>query len=449
MSAALATAARRWSGGALRWVESAPGALGRVAELLDELTGGGPVLVLCDQVLADAPPVRSVLAALRGRRVRRLVVPVGAHGDVVLDEVTVSAARAHGAGCAAVVVVGSGTMTDLGKLVAAGWAAPLLVVQTAASVNGFADPLSVVVRRGAKRTVPSTWPTVLVIDHDVLEQAPVGLTRAGVGDVAAVWTAPADWYLACGLGLDGGFDPAVVEPVLSAAAGLRDGPDRSGATSALVDALTLGGLVLGGAGTTAPLSGVEHLISHVLDMTAIAAGRGHDRHGAQVGVASIVAAALWQVAMDELDVLGPDLSRLRFGPELREQVLATWAAVDPSGALGAECWVAVQRKADGWDRAGATVARFVAERDRHETQLRRWAAPPQLPAGVLAAWGAPTRFSGLEPAPDAEAARAALLALPFMRDRLTVVDLLVLEGRWDSRVVDLVLERAAAVGGGL
>ena len=48
----------------------------------------------------------------------------------------------------------------------------VVVVQTAASVNGYADSLSVLVRNGAKRTAPSTWPQALVVDHDVLRGAP-------------------------------------------------------------------------------------------------------------------------------------------------------------------------------------------------------------------------------------------------------------------------------------
>ena len=191
-------------------------------------------------------------------------------------------------------------MTDLAKQVAAELDVPVVVVQTAASVNGYADSLSVLVRNGAKRTVPSTWPSALIIDHDVLRGAPDRLTRAGVGDATAAWTAPADWYLACALGLDRAFDGGVLQPVLDAAEGLLTAdPDTPEALTALVDTLTLGGLAIGATGTTAGLSGCEHLVSHLLDMAAMADGTAHDLHGAQVGVASVVAAALWEVALDE------------------------------------------------------------------------------------------------------------------------------------------------------
>ena len=123
-------------------------------------------------------------------------------------------------GASLLVSVGSGTVTDLAKQAAAELDVPVVVVQTAASVNGYSDSLSVLVRGGAKRTVPSVWPSALIVDHDVLRAAPGRLTRAGVGDATAAWTGPADWYLACALGLDRAFDGGALEPVLAAAEGL-------------------------------------------------------------------------------------------------------------------------------------------------------------------------------------------------------------------------------------
>src|SRR5262249_41583069 len=108
---------------------------------------------------------------------------------------TVAAAAAAAAGAGCVITVGSGTITDIGKAAASG-GAPLVTVQTATSVNGYADPFSVLLRHGVKRTTPSRWPDALVIDPAVLQGAPPDLNRAGAGDLMAMFTAPADWYLA-------------------------------------------------------------------------------------------------------------------------------------------------------------------------------------------------------------------------------------------------------------
>jgi glycerol-1-phosphate dehydrogenase [NAD(P)+] len=50
---------------------------------------------------------------------------------------------------------------------------------------------------------------------------------------------------------------------------------------------------------------------------------------------------------------------------------------------------------------------------------------------------------------DPQRARWALACLPFMRDRFTLADLLLLAGRWTDDLVGRVLDRAARAGGGL
>ncbi|WP_295779423.1 iron-containing alcohol dehydrogenase [uncultured Microbacterium sp.] len=444
--------ARSSSGGALR-LFSEPGALRHLGRLVDELAPSGEVAIVGDgaqKVVDDGDLDAVVEAAVSGARTPRHVrVPVGAHG-VTLDERTVEAVAAGAAGAAIIVTVGSGTVSDLGKVVAADLGVPLISVQTAASVNGYADPLSVVVRNGAKRTVPSRWPDALVIDHDVVARAPLALTRAGVGDAVAIWSAPADWYLACALGMDSSlYDGRFVDPVRDLAPALADaGRDDADRLGVLVDTLTVGGLVIGDAGTTAPLSGVEHLMSHVLDMSALAEGVAHDLHGAQVGVASVLAASLWDIALEEGGLFALEPADLVVPTDVEKRVRQVWHPVDPSGVLGKECWRAVQAKMRRWVSATSQIVSFFSHRRRHVETLRALAGDPAVPLAALRAWNAPTTFAELTPPVSPDRARWALGALPFMRDRLSIADLFVLAGRWDDELFDRVFARAAAVGGG-
>jgi len=440
----------------LQDVVSAPGALDVLPDVLHRL-GAHRATVLHDgarivhdgrdviaTVLRLAASPRAGTAYVDDTLVRRT-----AHG-VVLDEDTVDAATIGCQGYDVVVAVGGGTVTDLAKAVVAATGARLVVVQCAASVNGYADALSVLVRNGAKRTAPTAWPDALLVDHDVLATAPPHLTRAGVGDAVAIWTAPADWYLAGALGMDSGYDPEVFRPVQEAVGRLREHPAGSpDALSALIDALTVGGLSIGVCGTTAPLSGSEHLMSHLLDMAAMARAEPHDLHGAQVGVATVVAASLWQVALDRLDHAALETAALAPPADLRERVAATWAAVDPSGRVGAECWTAVERKIALWAERQEAVRAAGAAWDDHRAVLRGLTADPGVPADVLRAWGAPTRFSELTPAVGEDEVRWILRTLPLMRDRFTLADLLLLAGRWDDALLDEVLALAAHHGGGL
>ena len=106
-----------------------------------------------------------------------------------------TAARQATAGAGCVVTMGSGTITDIGKAATRN-GTPLVAVQTATSVNGYADSFSVLLHRGVKRTTPARWPDTLLIDAAILRAAPPDLNLARVGDLMAMFTATADWYLA-------------------------------------------------------------------------------------------------------------------------------------------------------------------------------------------------------------------------------------------------------------
>ena len=53
-------------------------------------------------------------------------------------------------------------------------------------------------------------------------------------------------------------------------------------------------LVTGVGGTTASLSGMEHLVSHMFDMVNGELHEPTGLHGAQVGVGSVIRAAAWE-----------------------------------------------------------------------------------------------------------------------------------------------------------
>ena len=162
-------------------VVAGPGAVDSLAEVVADLPGGSDVVVLAaaTPMSTDGRDLRTAVEQALDRSVAVDWVVVGPDdGQVHADEATVAAATAAAAGAGCVVTVGSGTITDIGKA-AAPAAAPLVIVQTATSVNGYADPFSVLLRHGVKRTTPSRWPDALVIDPAVLQDAPPDLNRAG------------------------------------------------------------------------------------------------------------------------------------------------------------------------------------------------------------------------------------------------------------------------------
>jgi len=455
-----------------------PEALDQLGEVLGSLVGSQSIGAALGErgrardvvVLAAATPMTVRGAALRDAVTERMsprhglawTVLGAADGSVHADEHTVAAARKAAAGAGCVVTVGSGTITDIGKA-AASPGTPLAAVQTATSVNGYADPFSVLLNAGVKRTTPTRWPDWLIADTDVLADAPDRLNLAGVGDLAAMFTATADWYLAALLGAGG--PPYSAEAAglvrqhgealfglrgVASSAGLRGDRER---LADLARLLTLSGIGMGVTGSTASASGMEHAVSHLLEMAATAddgaAATAHTSslHGEQVGVASVVAAATWEhvLARIEAGALGQP-ARLPDPDVTADRIAAAFATLDPSGAMGAECLADYTAKArllasgpdplatlrQAWADHGAVFAGLLT-------------GPVELAAGLHSA-GLPTRFGDL-PVPVGDAlARWAVANCALQRRRFGVADLAMLMGAWDDDDIDAVLAAAERAG---
>jgi glycerol-1-phosphate dehydrogenase [NAD(P)+] len=428
----------------------------RVAALAAELrTGAGEIALLMDRRPMPGPTGEikaAVAAALKraGEGSVRTVYLGDDRAEVHADAPTLATAVDAVHGAALLVTVGSGTIADIGKYTSAELdGLPHVVVQTAASVNGFADDQSVLVVDGVKRTTPTRWPDRLVIDTDVVGLAPPVMNQAGLGDLLATYTAPADWLLARLVGQDDSFSPAVVtlardhvDAAVQAAEGVALG--EPAAVEVLAAALTLSGISMGVAGRTAPGSGMEHTVSHLLEMTE---AQGATLHGAKVGVLSAFAACLWEVVRAAAAAGG--LAELRFPDEaeMEARVTEAFAVADPSGAMAAECWSDYRRK----------LARWHAARPRLETLADRWPwfdadvgrllAGPERLVSALQRAQAPVRLADL--GIDPERGRWALAHCHLMRDRFTVADLAFFMGRWEPADVDSLIARVGALGGGL
>ena len=441
-----------------------------VAELLsapDSIPVGGarPCVVL----LVDRTPIQR-----RGQDVKDVVhEQLAQHFDVVrtvlddghadlhvVDEV-LDAATAAVAGVAAVVAVGGGTISDIGKIAVhrAGLAGhrPLLVcVQTAASVDGYTDNVSVVLRGGVKRTVLATWPDAVVADIETIADAPPAMAMAGFGEMTSMLVAPGDWRLASLVGTDPTFSAGAVrilemvgEDLGSWSPGVRSAqPD---AIARLTRALALRGIATGVAGTTAVLSGVEHLVSHMLDQHHTGHRQRTGLHGAQVGVATVVAAAAWETLFDRLAARSDSatLDTSAFDHDLaRIRVVNAFWDLDPSGLIARECWRDYSAKLDALTRLRSRVEGLLARWRDHEPELRALVRPSATIAADLRAAGAAITFGELDPAVSPELARWAVAHCALMRNRFTVVDLLTLLGWWGPSDVDEVLDRATRAATG-
>ncbi len=366
----------------------------------------------------------------------------GGHATLHADETTLDAAAEAVKGADLIITIGSGTMTDVGKIAALrNGGIPQIVVQTAASVDGFTDNVSVILRNGVKRTVPSRWPTIVLADTTTIGGAPRELNTSGFGEAISLFTAPADWYLANLVGLDHTFHPASMELLKAAAAepptwaaGVATGDAT--AIRELTKLLALRGIVSGVSNTTACLSGVEHVISHMLDLHHAAHHQPIGLHGAQVGVATLVATKLWRRVIDG-DLVQPALLKKPDAAKLELRVRKAFGHLDAS--IADECLRDCLKKQNLIEQNWASFVSVVENWKAHCAEFDKMVQPPEKLRPALQASGAPSTFAELNPTISPELARWAVANCFVMRNRFNLVDLLDLMGLWTDEMVDWVL----------
>lgn len=418
-------------------------------ELIDSSEERPRLVILVDRtlILRAGVDLKKILAEELSESYEVDYVALGDEHHLFVDDEALDAATAASAGADAILTIGSGTISDIGKVASQqNNGIPLVTLQTAASVDGFTDNVSVVLRSGVKRTVPSRWPDAVLADLTTIATAPTDLNTAGFGELLSLFPAPSDWELASLCGIDGSFHTtprdllfAFVEDPREWAAGVDSG--EPAAVKQLTQALAIRGIGTGIAGTTACLSGVEHLVSHMLDMYAGARGLEIGKHGAQVGAASVVAAVVWQVLAERLASETPEPNAPDLAAE-EQRVLQAFSHLDENGSLAAECWSDYSSKLG---RIGENLEKIRAavESLREEGGILSRLPDPAMLAESLKLAGSAATWRGLEPWLDADTWEWAIRNCFMMRNRFTVIDLMHAVGWWDEETIAEVLQRVA------
>ena len=430
----------------------------RISEVVEEelsLAGRGSadakVIILVDStmILRSGEDLKTKIESLLSRdfNVEKFVLGNDAHLLANEQALDIATEAIRSADC--VVTIGGGTITDIGKVAThRNGDIPLVVVQTAASVDGFTDNVSVILKNGVKRTVPSRWPNAVLADTSTIAGAPMAMNTAGFGEVLSLYTAPADWRLASLFGLDSTFHETPRDLLLAFAGdvsewanGLADGAPAS--IEQLTRVLAIRGIGTGVAGTTACLSGVEHVISHMLDMYSGSHGLPIVLHGAQVGVASLIGAAAWELLIERLRGGAPEL-KFPSDEHLETRVRSAFDWFDPTGEKGTECWAGYSAKLANWRENKPRAVTVMQDWQDYESEFSESLPAPDTLASGLRIAGAPARPEQLGGWVTADVWKWAVLNCLFMRDRFTVVDLLFFCGWWTAEDVDVVIDRAAS-----
>ncbi|BBN98150.1 iron-containing alcohol dehydrogenase family protein [Sporolactobacillus terrae] len=205
-------------------------------------------------------------------------------GDIDIDHVVDDAFQLP-AQTEAVVGIGGGKALDAAKYTALLRKWPFISVPTSTSNDGFSSSNTSLTIHGRRISVHAKMPYGIVIDVDVIRNAPECFIYSGVGDLVSKITAAEDWIFEEKNGVTRVDDCALMLSKKAVNSFVRTdfGTIRDDLfIKELVDSLTMAGISMEIAGSSAPTSGSEHLISHALDTY----GSKPQLHGIQVGVAS-------------------------------------------------------------------------------------------------------------------------------------------------------------------
>jgi glycerol-1-phosphate dehydrogenase [NAD(P)+] len=424
-------------------------AYARLPELLTQIGAQReqPLLVVVDELPiqragVELKPFLLQFLQTGGWNAERVVLAPHDHTPVHTDMYQIECVQARLTRGATILALGSGTVTDVSKHAAylferaGGGKIPFAVMPTANSVSAYTSNTASVEVGGVKKTLPSRYLDALVCDLETLASAPRSATVAGVGDLVVAFGSFADWFLAARVGHDPNYSDlprTLIGPLdeifLENAADVRGATPRG--TALLAKLLALEGVSQSLAHTSAPFSGFEHSISHLLDLMVKQQKQTPILHGTQVALLTVLTTLAFQQFMDEFDPARVNLDEcFPSRAEMQARIQRAFASLDPTGAIADECWSEYQKKLDHWHAQRARFETFLREWDGIRAQLQSMVRPPELLIEILRRMGSPTHLEQLNaPIPEAQL-RFAFENASLIRSRFTLGDLFLFLN-WD------------------
>jgi glycerol-1-phosphate dehydrogenase [NAD(P)+] len=257
-----------------------PGALGELGNYLKELRLEQVVILFGNGLIDMFGTV--VMESLQQSDIE--VLEYQELDTVCLEDLT-SLAFSMPAKTQAVIGIGGGKVIDAAKYCGFLRNLAFISIPTSASSDGFSSASASLLVEGHRKSVPARLAHGIVVDTQIIRSAPERFIYSGIGDMVSKITALYDWIFEEQHGCGKVNDFAVMVAQKAVNSFVRT-PFESISDELflkeLLDSLAMSGIANEIAGSSAPTSGSEHLISHALDKML----ENPQLHGIQVGVAT-------------------------------------------------------------------------------------------------------------------------------------------------------------------
>lgn len=230
--------------------------------------------VLADQRISQSGRLAVAISAGSGARLRQRLAPSLPGADWyevaggTIDDAVRLADAIKSEHYDAVVGLGGGKIVDCAKFASARVGLPLVAVATNLAHDGLCSPVATLDNDAGRGSYGVPNPIAVVIDLDVIHEAPVRFVRSGIGDALSNISAVADWELSNRVngekvdGLAAAMARQAGEAVLRHPGGVGD----NGFLQILAEALVLTGIAMSVSGDSRPSSGACHEINHAFDL---------------------------------------------------------------------------------------------------------------------------------------------------------------------------------------
>ncbi|MFI6283971.1 iron-containing alcohol dehydrogenase family protein [Streptomyces sp. NPDC051018] len=279
--------------------------------------------ILADQRISTSGKLAVAISGGSGRALRDRLDPALPGADWyevnggTIDAAVELADSIKGKRYDAVVGLGGGKILDVAKYAAARVGLPMVSVATNLAHDGICSPVATLDNDNGRGSYGLPTPIAMVIDLDVIRDAPPRFIRSGIGDTISNLSAIADWELSHGVngepvdGLAAAMARTAGESVLRHPAGIGDDEFLT----VLAEALVLTGIAMSISGDTRPSSGACHEISHAFDLLYPQRAASH---GEQVGLGA--AFAMYLRGAHEQSGLFAEVLRRHGLPVLPEEI---------------------------------------------------------------------------------------------------------------------------------
>lgn len=187
-----------------------------------------------------------------------------------------------------IIGIGGGSVIDIVKRVSLLTQIENLLVPTVISNDGLISPISVIKdENGKTHSLPGKMPLGIIVDIDIIMEAPAVFLQSAAGDILSNISATNDWVMS---NKNTGEYINDLSYILSRSAALslinhesKDIRNRS-FVKHIINSQINSGLAMALSGTSRPCSGSEHLLSHAIDFHKLSE---NTLHGLQVGSTSV------------------------------------------------------------------------------------------------------------------------------------------------------------------